>query len=344
MEDVVWYRKPLLSEPVAILAFEGWSDAGNTATGCVENLSSTYDVEPFAELNSDSYYNYQMRRPVVEVKEFGERNFHWPQTSFYSIEDYKLKSDLILVFGEEPSMKWKDYSRNISDTLLELGVKKAVTLGAFFGQVAHTLPVPIFGVSGDPTFHSRHNVLNPNYSGPTGITSIVGQNLRDIISVNFREVFENLINGNDKLINHKHAGKGEVELEGIRKNGELIPIMMRLSKISLLGENYVYVTINDLTELKQKEQQVDSISRFPEENPHFVLRVDQKGEISYANYSSKSFFKEVPYASKRVVLNYLKGKVDLLFRDWKPFYEELKIENDVLYYNNVEEEPNEEGC
>ena len=40
MEDVVWYRKPLLSEPVAILAFEGWSDAGNTATGCVENLSS----------------------------------------------------------------------------------------------------------------------------------------------------------------------------------------------------------------------------------------------------------------------------------------------------------------
>jgi|TARA_E500000318_G_C3391934_1_gene146303 hypothetical protein len=23
---------------------------------------------------------------------------------------------------------------------------------------------------------------------------------------------------------------------------------------------------------------------------------------------------------------------------------ELKIENDVLYYNNVEEEPNEEGC
>ena len=53
MEDVVWYRKPLLSEPVAILAFEGWSDAGNTATGCIENISCTYDVEPFAELNSE---------------------------------------------------------------------------------------------------------------------------------------------------------------------------------------------------------------------------------------------------------------------------------------------------
>ena len=45
MEDVVWYRKPLLSEPVAILAFEGWSDAGNTATGCIENLCSTKFLE-----------------------------------------------------------------------------------------------------------------------------------------------------------------------------------------------------------------------------------------------------------------------------------------------------------
>ena len=178
MEDVVWYRKPLLSDPVAILAFEGWSDAGNTASGCIENICGNYDVDPFAELNSEGFYNYQMRRPVVEVKAIGERNFHWPQTSFYSIEDYKLKREIIMVFGEEPSMKWKKYSENISNTLMALGVKKAVTLGAFFGQVAHTLPVPIFGVSDDPTFHSRFNVLPTNYSGPTGITSVVGHDLR----------------------------------------------------------------------------------------------------------------------------------------------------------------------
>ena len=178
MEDVVWYRKPLLSDPVAILAFEGWSDAGNTASGCIENICGTYDVEPFAELNSEGFYNYQMRRPVVEVKAIGERNFLWAQTTFYSIEDYKLKREVILVFGEEPSMKWKKYSQNISEVLIELGVKRAVTLGAFFGQVAHTLPVPIFGVSDDPTFNSRFNVLPTNYSGPTGITSVVGHDLR----------------------------------------------------------------------------------------------------------------------------------------------------------------------
>ena len=52
MEQINWMRKPLLSNPVAIIAFEGWSDAANIASGCVEHLSSNYDVDPFAELNN----------------------------------------------------------------------------------------------------------------------------------------------------------------------------------------------------------------------------------------------------------------------------------------------------
>ena len=55
MDDVLWYRKPLLSEPVAVLAFEGWSDAGNTASGWVENWYGSVDMEPYAELNSEGY-------------------------------------------------------------------------------------------------------------------------------------------------------------------------------------------------------------------------------------------------------------------------------------------------
>ena len=94
--------------------------------------------------------------------------------------------------------------------------------------------------------------------------------------------------------------------------------------------DYIYVTINDLTELKQKEKQIDSISRFPEENPHFVLRIDKNGEIQYANYSSKSFFRKLNYSSKSKVITYLKGKVESLPERRKPLYEELKIENDCI--------------
>ena len=179
MEQINWMRKPLLTDPVAIIAFEGWSDAANIASGCIEHLSCNYDVEPFAELNSENFYNFQMRRPVIEIQGIGDRRFHWPQTSFYAIENFSKERDVVLVFGEEPAMKWKSYSDVISDALVELGITEAVTLGAFFGQVAHTLPVPIFGVSDDPTFHSRYDILSTDYSGPTGITSVVGQSLRD---------------------------------------------------------------------------------------------------------------------------------------------------------------------
>ena len=179
MEQINWMRKPLLTNPVAIIAFEGWSDAANIASGCIEHLSCNYDVEPFAELNSENFYNFQMRRPVIEIQGIGDRRFHWPQTSFYVIENFSKERDVVLVFGEEPAMKWKSYSDVISDALVELGITEAVTLGAFFGQVAPTLPVPIFGVSDDPTFHSRYDILSTDYSGPTGITSVVGQSLRD---------------------------------------------------------------------------------------------------------------------------------------------------------------------
>ena len=179
MEEINWLRKPLLTNPAAIIAFEGWSDAANIASGCIEHLSCNYDIEPFAELNSENYYNYQMRRPIIELQSLGERRFHWPQTSFYAIENFSNNRDVVLIFGEEPAMKWQRYADVISDAMCELGVKQAVTLGAFFGQVAHTLPVPIFGVSDDPTFHSRYSVLSTDYSGPTGITSVVGQALRE---------------------------------------------------------------------------------------------------------------------------------------------------------------------
>ncbi len=164
---------------------------------------------------------------------------------------------------------------------------------------------------------------------------INGTNLRSIISKNSIEILEELINRNDKSVDGKVERNSEVELEGIKKNGQLIPILMRLSKISILGENYIYATINDLTELKQKEKQIESISRFPEENPHFVVRIDENGKILYANYSSKSYFKKLNHSSKTKVINYLREKVELLSEDKKPLHEELKIDNDSYYVSLI---------
>ena len=50
----------------------------------------------------------------------------------------------------------------------------------------------------------------------------------------------------------------------------------------------VSVFVSDLTERKRAEQEIETLSRFPSENPNPVLRVEQDGKINYANLSSES--------------------------------------------------------
>ena len=53
--------------------------------------------------------------------------------------------DVVVVLGEEPHYQWKKFTNEVVEALNTLGVKRAITLGAFIGQVAHTLPVPLVG-------------------------------------------------------------------------------------------------------------------------------------------------------------------------------------------------------
>ncbi len=54
---------PEFRNPVLVAAFEGWNDAGDAATGAVEHLELIWDAEPFAELDSEEYYDYQSTAP-----------------------------------------------------------------------------------------------------------------------------------------------------------------------------------------------------------------------------------------------------------------------------------------
>ncbi|MDP2651224.1 MAG: hypothetical protein Q8O98_01385, partial [bacterium] len=47
--------------------------------------------------------------------------------------------------------------------------------------------------------------------------------------------------------------------------------------------------IRDLTERKRAEEVIESLAKFPAENPNPVLRLSQKGVIVYANAASGAF-------------------------------------------------------
>src|SRR6476619_3205333 len=52
-----------LVEPVVVVAFGGWNDAGNAATGAVEHLAEAYQAETVFALDPDDFYDFQVNRP-----------------------------------------------------------------------------------------------------------------------------------------------------------------------------------------------------------------------------------------------------------------------------------------
>lgn len=185
MASLRWLEAPVLRDPVALLAFEGWGDAGEAASQAANAFLGGFDSEVVAMVEPDDHFDFQVRRPVVEVDRSGIRKISWPKNEIHAIRG--AERDLVVVLGEEPHYRWKTFTGDLVDAMVKLGVDRAVTLGAFIGQVAHTLPVPLIGSSTKPDMLSVHGLLPSGYEGPTGIVGVLNQGLGnagiDVISV-----------------------------------------------------------------------------------------------------------------------------------------------------------------
>ncbi len=179
MDPIRRFHRPQLRRPTAVVAFEGWNDACDAASGAVAYLISQFDVEPFAVIEPEEFFDFQARRPHVEVDEGGTRSLTWPDTRFFAVRLPDRDRDVVLVLGEEPNLRWKTYARLVAQVLTDCDVELVVTLGAFIGQVAHTQPVPIVGVATDPEMVVRHDLMRSRYEGPTGIVGVLLEACRE---------------------------------------------------------------------------------------------------------------------------------------------------------------------
>ena len=73
-----------------VIAFSGWNDAGEAATGAASHLLASWtdpstDVVPelIADVDPEDFYDFQVNRPMVEVDESSIRSLTWPGTSIW---------------------------------------------------------------------------------------------------------------------------------------------------------------------------------------------------------------------------------------------------------------------
>ena len=178
--ELVRHDHPPLRSPAALVAFTGWGDAGEASSSAVEHLAGRGRIIPLATVDPDGFFDFQVTRPFVELTGDGTRRLVWPDVRIDAVRLEDLHRDLVLVRGAEPNVRWKAFTLLVAETLAGLGVGTAVTLGAFIGQVPHTLPVPLIGVGADPGRLRDRHLFTSRYEGPTGIIGALNVALTDV--------------------------------------------------------------------------------------------------------------------------------------------------------------------
>jgi predicted ATP-grasp superfamily ATP-dependent carboligase len=162
-------------ESIMIAAFEGWNDAGSAASGALDHLADAWDAREYAALDSEDYHDFQVSRPTISRMPSGDRVVSWPGTVISTTTGPWLSDrSLALVRGIEPSMRWRQFCREILDYAEDLEITTLITCGALLVDVPHTRPLPTFVTSEDAEARQHYDLDRSDYEGPTGILGVLG--------------------------------------------------------------------------------------------------------------------------------------------------------------------------
>ncbi len=164
-----------------VIAFGGWSDAGEAATGVITHLLATLgdsenegvEAELIAEVDSEDYYDFQVNRPLIFVDGSMIRSLTWPGVQVFGLRNPDGERDFVLVRGVEPSMRWRSFASELLDLADDLEVELVITLGSMLADTPHTRAIPVSGTGAHPDIAARLGVEVSRYEGPTGILAVI---------------------------------------------------------------------------------------------------------------------------------------------------------------------------
>jgi predicted ATP-grasp superfamily ATP-dependent carboligase len=156
-----------------ISAFEGWNDAGESATGAIEHLLKIWMHHKLAMFDAEDYYDFQVNRPQIKVDEKVVREIIWPNTQIFEVSTPHLPNDFLIVRGIEPSMRWRSFARELLDLADDYEVSMSIALGALLADTPHSRPITVTGSGAHPDVASRLGVEISKYEGPTGIVGVL---------------------------------------------------------------------------------------------------------------------------------------------------------------------------
>ncbi|CAN5172102.1 filament polymerization regulator ParJ [soil metagenome] len=196
----------ILGGRLLVVAFEGWNDAGEAASGAVQTLRDLLTLSPVAEIDAERYFDFQFNRPTLSHDDDGERILIWPSVTMYgpvsqlprrgsdraapSSSDSSSDSsaegmaaerisgpnaeNIYLLVGTEPSRNWRSFTEEIMHTISDNSITAVIFLGAMLADVPHSRPISVFVGSDNAAVRRELGVERSLYEGPVGILSVLG--------------------------------------------------------------------------------------------------------------------------------------------------------------------------
>jgi proteasome assembly chaperone (PAC2) family protein len=177
MDNLEFHGEPPANLPTMVVAFGGWIDAGEAATGAIRHLIRHLSASRLASIDPEEFFVFTQVRPVVRMAADGNRVIRWPRSEFFTWQPPDGRAGLLLFRGMEPQRMWRTYAQLLLDVAERCGVKRIVSLGALLAALPHTRPPRVTGNSTAPDWRVLLEewgiYRRPTYQGPTGIATVV---------------------------------------------------------------------------------------------------------------------------------------------------------------------------
>ncbi len=162
-----------------IVAFEGWNDASESASGAVKFICEQIKADVVASVDPEDYYDFQFTRPTVSYDADGARQLEWPGTEMCipaseAIAENPTWSKISVLIGTEPARRWKSFAAEVMEMIEDREIESVLFLGAMLADVPHSRPIGVMATSQNDLARKELDLEKSQYEGPVGILSVLG--------------------------------------------------------------------------------------------------------------------------------------------------------------------------
>ncbi len=167
------HEHPELTDPVLVIALEGWIDAGGSATGAMTALLGSADATQIATFDADRLLDHRARRPIMHLVNGIITGLDWPATEVHAGVD-SSGHDMLMISGAEPDFEWLGFTRSVMELIEDHEASMLVYLGAYPAPVPHTRAVNLsITTSSNEVSERLRGYVRGSLDVPAGIHAVL---------------------------------------------------------------------------------------------------------------------------------------------------------------------------